>query len=181
MREAEALLLQARLEAEELIRAAREEAERLRSSAYRQAQEKAREECEAEQLRLRELAGRLGVAYQEFCERQIPALASLASLAAEKLLGETIASEPERVIAIVRQAMEQVVASTQITLRLNPQDVDLVQAEFPANPPGHGPTVRVMPDLAVERGGCWIDSEQGKVDATVAGRRARLEAALGEG
>jgi flagellar assembly protein FliH len=180
MNEAEALLHRARLEAEELIRAANEAAERLRTSAYEQGQQQAREEWERERERLRELTGRLGVAYHGFCRRQIPALADLAALAAGKLLGEQITSEPERVIGLVRQAIEQVIGSSHLTLRLNPEDVELVQAEFPADSPGFGPTVQILPDPAVERGGCWIDSEQGKVDATVAGRLARLEAALGE-
>jgi len=176
--EPEALLQQARMEAAELLRAAQEEAEQLRAAAYEQGQQQAREEIEQERTRLQALSLELASAYQRFCRNQIPALAELATLAAEKLMADQLALEPERALAIVRAAMSQVVGSAEITLRLNPEDVDLVQAGLPAHPSENRPAVQIVADPAVERGGCWIDSEQGKVDATIAGRLARLEAAF---
>ena len=40
--------------------------------------------------------------------------------------------------------------------------------------------MQIIADPAVERGGCWLETEQGEVDATVDGRLARLAAALDE-
>jgi flagellar assembly protein FliH len=179
--EAETLLHDARLQAAELVQAARQEAEDLRIAARRQGEQEGQEEWEKERSRLGELVAGLGAAYQRFCQDQVPVLADLATLAAEKLLGEQIACEPERVLAIVRTAMEEVVGATQVTLRLNPDDVELVQSQFSTASPGHAPAVQILPDPAVQRGGCWIESEQGKVDATVASRIARLGAAMGAG
>jgi flagellar assembly protein FliH len=176
--EVDTLLQRAKQEAEELIRSAEEEAESLRAAAREQGRVEGRSECEAERRHVRELAEQVGAAYEQFCRKQVPQLADIAGLAAEKLLGDKLDSEPERVITIVRAALDQVLGSTHVTLRVHPDDIELVQSEFPANPTGHAPAVKIMPDSAVERGGCWIDSEQGKVDATVEGRLSRLQAAI---
>jgi flagellar biosynthesis/type III secretory pathway protein FliH len=42
------------------------------------------------------------------------------------------------------------------------------------------PAIRLAPDTGVERGGCWIESAQGEVDATVGGRLTRLAQAMGD-
>ena len=42
------------------------------------------------------------------------------------------------------------------------------------------PKLRLTGDGSVERGGCWLECEQGVVDATVGGRAARLLDALRE-
>jgi len=177
--EAETLRQRAQQEAEERIRSAQAEADRLRDAAREQGRNEGRAECEAERARLCELAEQVEAAYQRFCREQVPALAEIASLAAGKLLGEQLSTDPERVITIVRAALEHVLGATQVTLRLHPDDIELVQSAFPANPAGHAPEIRIMPDPAIERGGCWIDSEQGKVDATVAGRLSRLQTVIG--
>jgi len=177
----ETLLHSARYEAAELIRAAREEADCLRAAARQQGEQAAREEWEEQAAQVAELALSVGAAYHRFCLDQVPALAELATIAAERLLGEQLTCEPERVVAIVREALEQVAGSAQVHLRLSPDDVELVQREFASNAPGHSPAVQIVPDPAVGRGGCWIESEHGTVDATVKGRLTRLQSAMGDG
>lgn len=178
--EAGTLTQRAQEEAKALIRSAQEESERLRAAARAEGRDEGLSLCEAERARLRHLAEQLGSAYESFCRKQVPELARIAVQAAEKLLGEQLAVEPERVLTTIRTAMDQVLGATHVTLRLHPDDIELVQNEFPPNPAGHGPAVRILPDSAIERGGCWIESEQGKVDATVSGRVSRLQAAMKE-
>jgi flagellar assembly protein FliH len=178
--EADELLNGARQQAAELIRAAQEEAERIRIDARIQGEQEARAEWEQERACLGALALAVSAAYQRFCREQVSALAELATRAAEKLLGEQLACEPERVLTIVHAAMEQVSGSTHVALRLNPADIDLVQPALASTSCGHAPAVQIHADPTVERGGCWIESEQGKVDATVSGRLAELEAAMGD-
>lgn len=40
------------------------------------------------------------------------------------------------------------------------------------------PVIRLVADGTVERGGCWLENEQGEVDATVGGRVSRLARAM---
>jgi flagellar assembly protein FliH len=42
------------------------------------------------------------------------------------------------------------------------------------------PIIRLASDATVERGGCWLESEQGEVDATVSGRLNRLARVMGD-
>jgi flagellar assembly protein FliH len=177
------LLFCARQEAEQLLQQARQEADALRAAAvqagFADGQAQALDEWAEERQRLRELLGRVGESYRGFCLAQAPELAALAVEAAEQLLGEQLSLEPQRALAIVRQALEQVHGTAAITLHLNPEDVEMLRAPLLAHDPCRNPAIQLAPDPAVERGGCWIESDHGQVDATVAGRVSRLKAAIG--
>src|SRR5205823_4891615 len=107
-------------EAEQALRKARAEADQIRAVALREGyadgQVRGLDEWAAGRQHACELVAQISASYQQFCERQAPALAELATAAAEKLLHGQLTLEPERVLTIVEQALEQVVASTQITL-----------------------------------------------------------------
>jgi flagellar assembly protein FliH len=179
--EAEELLHSARLEAAELIRAAEETVDGLQAAARQAGEREAHEAWQKQRSQLADLAHSVGAAYQRFCLDQVPALAELATIAAERLLGEQLKGEPEQVVSIVRAAMEQVSGSTQVLLSLNPEDVELVQQGLACSPTGGAPAVQIRPDPSVGRGGCRIESEHGTVDGTVSGRLARLHAAMERG
>jgi flagellar assembly protein FliH len=168
--------------AEQALQQARAEADQIRAIALREGyadgQARGLDEWAAERQRARELVAQIGAAYQRFCEKQVPALAELATGAAEKLLQEQLTLEPERVLTIVEQALEHVGASTQISLHLNPDDLPIVSTHPALQSQRQTPRVRLQPDPTVQRGGCWIESDQGEVDATVGGRVARLKAAV---
>lgn len=176
------ILRRARQEAEQLLEQARREADQLRAAAaqagFADGQTRAMDEWAGERQRLRELLAHTGEAYRRFCLDQAPALAALASEAAEKLLYEQLSLEPQRAITLVRQALDEVHAAASITLRLNPEDLEMVRGDLIAGNPRRRPAIQLAPDPAVERGGCWIESEHGEVDATVAGRVARLKAVM---
>jgi flagellar assembly protein FliH len=171
-------------EAEQILQHARAEAERLRTGAIREGyadgQARALEENSEEKQRLRELLAALGEAYRGFCLSQAPGLAALAATAAEKLLYEQLSLEPARVLVIVQQALEQAVGSAPITVYLNPADVELVRGHLMSDP-RQSSSVQLAAAPEVERGGCWIENDQGNVDATVSGRLSRLKDLLGEG
>jgi flagellar assembly protein FliH len=176
-------LQQAQHQAEQLLQQARQEADQLRAAAvqagFADGQAQALDEWAEERQRLREMLGRLGESYRGFCLDQAPELAALAVEAAEQLLGEQLALEPERALAILRQALEQVHGTAAITVHLNPEDVAMLRAHLLAHDPRRNAAIQLAPDPAVERGGCWIESERGEVDATVAGRVSRLKAIIG--
>ena len=173
----------ARQDAEQLLMQARQEAEQIRAAAaqagFADGQAQALDQWAEERQRLRELLGSAGEAYRRFCLDQAPELAALAAEAAEKLLYEQLSLEPQRALTLVRQALDHVHAATAITIHLNPEDEEMVRSHLLAHDSPRSPTVQLAPDPTVERGGCWIKSEHGEVDATVAGRVSRLKALVG--
>jgi len=180
----EGLLERARSEADAILSHARVEAEQIREAARREGYEAGRTtgltELAAERQRLGELVAQIGDAFREFCADQVPALAEIASQATSRLLREQLALEPERVLTIVDQALENVFASARIIMHLHPEDEELVRTHLASRDARQTGSVELVADVAVERGGCWLETEHGEVDATVAGRVGRLARALDE-
>jgi flagellar assembly protein FliH len=195
--EAEAIVQQAREQAEHLLQTARREAAQIREDAvregYAEGQAQGRAECAADREHVRGLIDAAGAAYQRFCLDQTPALVALATQIAEKLLLEQLSLEPQRVVVLVRHALEHLSASSHIVVHLHPEDLPLVRPhltlaeadEGAATSPSvaasrQSPPVHLRADTTVERGGCWIESDQGEVEATLSGRLERLEQSLRE-
>jgi flagellar assembly protein FliH len=171
-------------ETEQLLLEARGEAESIRLTAYERGLEEGREfarsEVEAERCELSELTAQIRDAYARFCQSQAPELARVAIGAAEQLVREQIEIDPTKVTKILNHALEQITASTQITVHLHPDDVEIVRQSMADNEMRRVTGVTLCAEPSVERGGCWIESEQGEVDATIPGRVFRLTAALSE-
>jgi flagellar assembly protein FliH len=129
---------------------------------------------------LRELLLSLGDAYRTFCLDQAPSLAAMATNAAGRLFQEQLSLEPERALAIVHQALEQAATSTNLCLHLHPADLAIVQKEFESSDAAVPMELQIVADASVQRGGCWLETGHGEVDATVSGRLERLARALDE-
>ena len=175
------ILEAARQQAERLLEEARREADQLRAHAaragYEDGQTHAMEALSEERQRLRELLAGTGEAFRRFCLEQAPELAGLATEAAEKIVYEQLSLEPERVLTLVRHALEHVHSAGEIRLHLNPADAELVRMDRITLDANRRQMVQITPDPEIERGGCWIDSAQGEVDATLSGRISRLRTA----
>lgn len=155
----------ARAEAAAMIEAARAEQERLRADARREAHEEARAEAAAllvEAARARDLA-------REEAARDAR---TLALAAAERIAGEAIALEPERIVAIVREAIGRTRRARAIEVRAHPDDVRAIEA-------ASLPVLRVVADASMARGGCVVRSELGTVDARVEVRLDAMARVLG--
>jgi flagellar assembly protein FliH len=180
----EALLAAARLEAERIVQQAHQEAGLIREEARRTGLAEGRAEALADDAalreQLRELLTTVGDAYRAFCLDQAPALASLVTEATSRLMQEQLTLEPQRVLTIVQQALEQAVESRDLRLHLHPDDLETVRG-YLESPEAALPTdLQVVADPSVERGGCWLETGHGEVDATVSRRLARLAQALDE-
>jgi flagellar assembly protein FliH len=98
---------------------------------------------------------------------------------ARQIVRSEIATRPELVAEVAREAVEGLVRSSKhVTLALHPDDEALVAgsgaAEALAARGG-----RLVADPGIARGGCVVASELGAVDATVATRWQRAVAAVG--
>lgn len=171
--QAESAVETARLQASAILEVAREQ-------GLRDGREQAAKELESEKQELVCLIEQLEASFTRFCQSQAPNLAELAIKAAEQVVREQLTLEPERVAAIVNHALEHITASTHITIHLHPDDLRIVRDCIANHELRQSANIELRSEPAMEQGGCWIDSEQGEVDATVAGRLARLSVAVGE-
>lgn len=92
-------------------------------------------------------------------------MVSLALEVARKLVAEMPISVP-MVEAAVRDALEHVENSTNVTVRLHPADLELLQnAASPVLTATEGPTpFRFLSSTDVTRGGCLVETRFGTVD-----------------
>ncbi|MFM2154000.1 MAG: hypothetical protein RL199_2435, partial [Pseudomonadota bacterium] len=121
-----------------------------------------------------ELARRFGEAVAQvrgLAERlETDAVADVVELGlavARALLHEELSTRPERVLAIVREAIHQLGPSTRYTIRLHPQELSAVRSAA-----GHGllgesgaEQIRVEADPTLGRGDCVVDGDPGRADS----------------
>ena len=101
-------------------------------------------------------------------------LVELAIAIARQLLRGEYEIAPERVAIVVRDAIGMLPAAARVVrLQLHPEDAALVRELVPLSESASD--WQIVEDPAVSRGGCVVDSETVRVDATL---EARLEAAL---
>ncbi len=159
-------VVDARSEAERILEQARSEAERILDQARQEGLERAREEAATLLLSARRERDRILTSAREDVAR-------VAVLAAERIVAAELALSPERVRDIVERALQPTRRAERVTLRVHPEDAELLE-RLP-------PNVEVVPDPALQRGGCLVSSERGEVDARIEVQlQALREALLGE-
>ena len=91
---------------------------------------------------------------------------SLALEIAQKLVGEMPISVP-MLESVIRDALTEAEVTTQMTIRLHPADLELLQnAESPLlKQDAEGSEIRFLPSSEVTRGGCVVQTRFGTVDA----------------
>jgi flagellar assembly protein FliH len=96
----------------------------------------------------------------------------LALALAEKALQAALEVDPERVVDVVRGAMRLLVEREDVTVYVNPLDVDVVREAVDGQ--ADGPRVEVLEERRVARGGAVLRTSVGEVDARL---DAKLEQA----
>ena len=106
-------------------------------------------------------------------------LLALSIKIAEKIIGRELERDPETLLDIVEAALENARQKQNIVIRVNSNDLALVQDNLDrlkASSRSH--FVDVAVDPRVEQGGCLIESEVGTVDARLETQLKVLERAL---
>ena len=105
------------------------------------------------------------------------ALAQLAMVVAERLVAHELSLHPERVVAVVRQALRALPMGTEATtIHLHPDDVALVHAA--ASPEQ---AWRLLEDPELQRGECVVTTPKSRLDSRLKTRLAAIaDAVLGE-
>jgi flagellar biosynthesis/type III secretory pathway protein FliH len=176
-------LVDASAEATRLVSKARADAQQLLASAERKAADlKLRAEAEARAEASAKLAAHaLSLASYEAKadERALDRSVALARLLAERLLGASLATSPEQVVSLARQALAEARGARRLSIVAHPEDAKLLNGSI-ASLGVALETVRILPDAARARGSLRIETDIGVLDADLAPQLDRLALRLRE-
>lgn len=111
---------------------------------------------------------------QEMAQSLVKSALQLAAQVLKKNLKET----PQDVVQIAEWAVQDLIQSAQhLTVRVHPEDMSWVQAGLQAAWPHRH--FRVLPDASLDRGGCLVESDVGRVDASLNARWRAASTHLG--
>ncbi len=143
------------------------------ADGYAAGERKAEQALRERAQRLDAILAALARPLAEVDEELVEAVAELSVLIARHLVRRELRTEPGEVVGVVRETMRQLPVATRGTrLRLNPDDVELVRSALALGDDGQ--TWRTEADPLITRGGCVVESESSRIDATVESRLAAI-------
>ena len=169
-------------EASALLDAAREKAARLEKAAHDAYEEKKlegyRDGLEEGKLEHAEKMMETIISSVEFIEGIESTLVSVVNQAIRKIIGEM--DDRERIVAIVRNALNVVRGQQKVTVRVSPADEEAVlQALAAMTSSSSGSSfLTVIADVRLEKDSCILESELGVVDASLSTQLKALENAF---
>lgn len=103
-------------------------------------------------------------------------LAQLSMAVAKQVIRRELHTEQGEIVAVVREAMNALPASTRkIVLNIHPDDGELIRNAFSLSEDDSSELRwKVIEDPMISRGGCKISSENSSIDATVESRLNRV-------
>lgn len=129
--------------------------------------------------RLQQLTQSLARPLENLDQEVVDSVVQLATLIAAQLVRRELKTDPQQIVAVVREAVAALpLATRNIKLHLHPEDAHLVQ-ELMALPEGED-SWQIVEDISLTRGGCVLTSENSQIVATVEARlNAIISAMLG--
>lgn len=144
----------------------------------RAAAEQARRERADHAARLERVLAELRAGFGELESAGADRVLDLAIEIASQVVRSHVEVKRDAVLPPLREALALIIdQQAHPRVHLNPRDFELLRAELDSD--GMFKGCRFIPDAAVGRGGCRIETHQGEVDAQVATRWRRVMAALG--
>lgn len=123
---------------------------------------------------LEKILGSLDKPFDQLDQSVEQQLAQLAMLVARQLVRRELATDPEQVIAVVREALAALpVAARNVRLVLHPEDVALIRKALSMTEGQQ--QMQLVEDPVLTRGGCRVLSDTSQIDASV---EARLNAVI---
>lgn len=183
---AEDILNAAEAEVEELWERAKKELEELRVQAqsegyqagYETGYEEGQKQADAETTRLISI---LKQTVETALQDRAAALArleqdflKLSLILAEKIVKKAIHEDPAWLRPVIEEAYSRLGAVNECTIRLNPDDYQVIKEEELRLQRTGTELVRFQPDPAVSPGGCIIEADTGTIDAGLEKRLGKL-------
>jgi len=162
-------VMDAKKEAERIVADARTRATEARAEAAREAREQEIARVAAELLAVRD-------AEEKRAEREIDRTIEVAVLLAERLVGEALKVEPERIAALAHEALRETRGARRVKIEASPDDVKpltsvLTEVSISAD---------VVANADLARGSLVVHTDLGRVDARLSPVLSRLAEALRE-
>jgi flagellar assembly protein FliH len=147
--------------------------ERARAEGFEQGLQEGREtgqqEFVARVQMLENMLGSLERPFEELDSCVEQQVARLAMLVARQLVRRELATEPEQVIAVVREALAALpVAARDVRLALHPEDAVLIRQALAMKDSEQA--MQIVEDPVQNRGGCRVFTDASQIDSTVESR-----------
>lgn len=131
------------------------------------------EQVRALQQIIRQLAQPLAQQDEEVVQQ----LVDMATLIAAQVIRRELRADPGQVVAAVRECMKSLpVGSTHVRLFLHPEDAAIVRNAFSID--DTVTTWKIIEEPVMSRGGCRVETQHSKIDATVEQQLNRVIANL---
>lgn len=134
------------------------------------------EQARAEAQKLGHMVEALEHAFEQLDAQITEELMGLALAIARKMVGDTLATQPQAIADTVRRALQELPQRSAI-IRLHPDDAAQVR-ELLGDSLAHG-AHRMIEDDTLTSGGCVLEAGDTRVDATVQTRWRRIVESLG--
>lgn len=106
-------------------------------------------------------------------EAVVQAISDLAILIARHLVRRELKTNPGEVVGVVRETMRHLpIAPRAARIRLHPEDAELVQTAFALGDDERSWCLE--PDPLITRGGCIVETDSSRIDASVESRLAAI-------
>lgn len=107
-------------------------------------------------------------------------LISLACAIAGKVIHQKVDENNELVVNSVRSALESIHQTKSITIRVHPDDMEVIAAHEPAfkSMLDHIENAEIIPDAGVSRGGCMVNTDSGTIDGCLSVQLSEIERTL---
>lgn len=136
------------------------------------------QEVRAEAQRLAAALDRLAQPLERVDEQVEQELVALAIAIARQLIRRELSTSPGEIVPVVREALAALpAASREVRVHLHPDDVALIHEALPAGDGGERPW-RVVEDGLISRGGCRVEAEHSRIDATLEKRLTSVVTAV---
>jgi len=109
-----------------------------------------------------------------------PYVVRIAVEVARRIVRRELSADPGLVARTVESALEQMMSASQITVRVHPLDAQLLRSTISeiVTAPDQAEAIEILPDGAIEPGGCVVESDRGIVDARLRTQFEEMQAQL---
>lgn len=170
-----------RIDDRNLISRAREEAETIREAAAKEGYQDGIKQAKDDIELLRTSIKKYLSAKQEVFEYIAPDILEISVDIAQKIIKKEIRQNPETILESIMEILKTLPKEeSKITIRTNPNQVNLLKQDVPAMIEDAGLEAKLMivPDESVFEGGCMVTTTNGVIDATIETQLAVISEAL---
>lgn len=145
-----------------------------RAQGYKAGEAQLRQELN----QLRSILNLLSQPLADLDEQVVQQLVGLSTVIAGQVIRRELRTDPGQVIGVVRECIKSLpIAARKVYIYLHPDDAELVRAAFSLDD-GMEHSWKIIDDPVLTRGGCRVEAEHSKIDASVEQQLNRVIANL---